>query len=126
MISVHFGKLTNHKILLFCGWYMSYHAKQTPEFHWVTARGYIRVTEDKTIFMVKILSLPFVCSPMSPLQKSGGCRNGQILAYSQCLLKMSAGLDLPSFQLNWRYPAAMGPVSQINCPTILWYCLTWS
>ena len=36
--SVHFGKLTNHKILLCCVWYTSYHAKQSPKFGWVVAR----------------------------------------------------------------------------------------
>ena len=37
-----------------------------------------------------------------------------MLANSQCLLKISAGLDFPSFQLNWRYPAAMASLT-------LWY-----
>ena len=41
MKSVQFDKQANQKVLL-CGvCYRSYHAKQTPEFHWVTARGYI-------------------------------------------------------------------------------------
>ena len=44
---------------------------------------------------------------MSPFQKSRGFSSGQMFANSQCLLKISAGLDFPSFQLNWRYPAAM-------------------
>ena len=30
-----------------------------------------------------------------------------MFANSQCLLRMSSGIDFPSFQLNWRYPAAI-------------------
>ena len=51
---------------------------------------------------------------MSPFQKSRGFSSGQMFASSQCLLKISAGLDFPSFQLNWRYPAAMASLT-------LWY-----
>ena len=51
---------------------------------------------------------------MSPFQKSRGFSSGQMFANSQCLLKISAGLDFPSFQLNWRYPAAMASLT-------LWY-----
>ena len=51
---------------------------------------------------------------MSPFQKSKGFSSGQMFASSQCLLKISAGLDFPSFQLNWRYPAAMASLT-------LWY-----
>ena len=69
------------------------------------------------LFLVGILSLPFVLalrSSVSPCQKSRGFSSGQMFANSQCLLKMSAGLDFPSFQLNWRYPAAMASLT-------LWY-----
>ena len=62
--------------------------------------------------MVGILSLPFVLalsSSVSPFQKSRGFNSGQIFVNSQCLLKISAGLNFPSFQLNWRYPAAIEP-----------------
>ena len=62
----------------------------------------------------EILSLPFllaVSSLVSPFQKSEHFKSGQILANSQYLLKMSAGLDFPSFQLNWRYPAAMASLT---------------
>ena len=91
---------------------MSYHAKQTPEFHWVTARGCIRANGSiigplgmsiKLIFYAEILSLSFVLavsSLVSPFQKSGGFKSRQVLEDSQCLLRMSAGLDFPSFQLN--------------------------
>ena len=56
-----FCKLTNHKKHL-C--YVLYLAKQTPEFHWVTAWGYIMARvpswsirdKDEPIFMVQILS----------------------------------------------------------------------
>ena len=51
---------------------------------------------------------------MSPFQKTRGFSSGQMFANSQCLLKISAGLDFPSFQLNWRYPAAMASLT-------LWY-----
>ena len=67
--------------------------------------------------MVGILSLPFVLalrSSVSPFQKNRGFSSGQIFANFQCLLKISAGLDFPSFQLNWRYPAAMASLT-------LWY-----
>ena len=127
MKRLSFGKLTNHKILL-C--YVSYLTKQTPEINWGTTWGYIRVRVpswsirdmDKHIFMVKILSLPFVLavsSPVSPFQKSGGCKSDQIRA--NC-----SGLDLPSFQFNLRYPAAMGPVSQIHSPSFVRNWIVWS
>ena len=34
-----------------------------------------------------------------------------MFADSQCLLKMSAGLDFPSLKLNWRYPAALASLT---------------
>ena len=51
---------------------------------------------------------------MSPFQKSKGFSSGQMFANSQCLLKISAELDFPFFQLNWRYHAAMARLT-------LWY-----
>ena len=45
------------------------------------------------------------------LPKSRGFNKGQMLANSQCLLKMSAGLDFPFFQLNWRHPTAIGSLT---------------
>ena len=102
----------SHKILLCCVWYMSYLTKQAPEFHWLAARGYIRVNGSilgplgmtiKPIIYAEILSLHFVLtvsSLVSPFQKSRGFKGGQIVANSQCLLRMSAGLYFPSFQWN--------------------------
>ena len=69
------------------------------------------------IYLVGILSLHFVfalSSSVSPFQKSRGFNSGQIFPNSQGLLKISAGLDFPSFQLNWRYPAAIASLT-------LWY-----
>ena len=114
MKRVHFGKLANHKSFL-C--YVSYLAKQVPEF----LRRPLRVTLGLVPllgplgvrinpFFGEILSLCFVLvvsSLVSPFQKSRGFKSGQILANSQCLLRMSAGLDLLCFQLNWRYAAVM-------------------
>ena len=51
---------------------------------------------------------------MSPFQKTRGFSSGQMFVNSQCLRKISAGLDFPSFQLNWSYPAAMASLT-------LWY-----
>ena len=68
-----------------------------PEFHYTPILGCIRV-------------LWLVFHPL-------GLGLDKVLfmfANSQCLLKISAGLDFPSFQLNWRYPAAMASLT-------LWY-----
>ena len=68
----------------------------------------------KPILYGEILSLPFVLvvsSLVSHFQKSQGLKSGQILSNSHCVLKISAGLDYPSFQLNWRYPAAMASLT---------------
>ena len=37
------GNLANRKVLSCYVYCRRYHGKQTPEFHWVTTRGYIRV-----------------------------------------------------------------------------------
>ena len=47
-----------------------------------------------------ILSLPFSWVAVSPLQNRIGLSMGHTVANSQCLLRMSAGLLLPSFQWN--------------------------
>ena len=41
MENLEIGKLANQKSLLCCVCYSSYPAKKTPEFCWVTARGYV-------------------------------------------------------------------------------------
>ena len=43
MKKLDFGRRANQGILLCYVCYRSYHDKQTPEFHWVTARDYIRI-----------------------------------------------------------------------------------
>ena len=45
-----------------------------------------------------ILSLPISWVAVSPLQKRIGLSMGHTVENSQCLLRMSAGLLLPSFQ----------------------------
>ena len=54
-----------------------------------------------------ILSLPFSWVTVSPLQNKIGLSMGHTVANSQCLLRMSAGLLLPSFQWNEMYLAAI-------------------
>ena len=59
-----FGKLTNQKMLS----YVSYLTKQTQEFHWVIAWSKVGLginplsIKDIIIFMVKILSSPWLTS----------------------------------------------------------------
>ena len=66
MKSVQFGKWANQKILL-CGvCYRSYHAKQTPEFHWITTMGYIRVVGPSLVQeQTSPCRLKFCHSPLS-------------------------------------------------------------
>ena len=59
-----------------------------------------------------ILSLPFSWVAVSPLQIKIGLSMGQIVANSQCLLRMSAGLLLPSFQWNEMYVAAIASLTR--------------
>ena len=64
--------------------------------------------------MLKILSLPFVLAVSSlvcPFEESRGFKSGNIVANSQVLLNMSAGLDYPSFQLYCRYLAEMASLT---------------
>ena len=59
-----------------------------------------------------ILSLPFSWVAVSPLQNRIGLSMGHTVANSQCLLRMSAGLLLPSFQLNEMYLAAIASLTR--------------
>ena len=58
------------------------------------------------------LSLPFCRVAVSPLQNRIGLSMGHTVANSQCLLRMSAGLILPSFQWNEMYLAAIASLTQ--------------
>ena len=59
-----------------------------------------------------ILSLPFSWVAVLPLQNRIGLSMGHTVANSQCLLMMSAGLLLPSFQWNEMYLAAIASLTQ--------------
>ena len=59
-----------------------------------------------------ILSLPFSWLAGSPLQNRIGLSMGHTVANSQCLLRMSAGLPLPSFQWNEMYLAAIASLTR--------------
>ena len=59
-----------------------------------------------------ILSLPFSWVAVSPLQNKIGWSMGHTVANSQCLLRMSAGLLLPSFQWNEMHLAAIASLTQ--------------
>ena len=59
-----------------------------------------------------ILLLPFSWVAVSPLQNKIGFSMGHTVANSQCLLRMSAGLLLPSFQWNEMYLAAITSLTQ--------------
>ena len=59
-----------------------------------------------------ILSLPFSWVAVLPLQSRIGLSMGHTGANSQCLLRMSAGLFLPSFQWNEMYLAAIASLTQ--------------
>ena len=59
-----------------------------------------------------ILSLPFSWEAVSPLQNKIGLSMGHTVANSQCLLRISAGLLLPSFQWNEMYLAAITFLTQ--------------
>ena len=58
------------------------------------------------------LSLPFSWVAVSPLQIKIGLSMGHTVANSQCLLRMSAGLLLPSFQWNEIYLAAIASLTR--------------
>ena len=59
-----------------------------------------------------ILSLPFSWVAVSPLQNRIGLSKGHTVANSQCLLRMSAGLLLPSFQWNEMNLAAIASLTR--------------
>ena len=59
-----------------------------------------------------ILSLPFSWVAVLPLQNKIGLSMGHTVANSQCLLRMSAGLLLPSFQWNEMYLAAIASLTR--------------
>ena len=59
-----------------------------------------------------ILSLPFSWVAGSPLQNRIGLSMGHIVANSRCLLRMSAGLLLPSFQWNEMYLGAIASLTR--------------
>ena len=59
-----------------------------------------------------ILSLPFSWVAVSPLQNRIGLSMGHTVANSQCLLRMSAGLLLPSFQWNEMYLGAIASLTR--------------
>ena len=58
------------------------------------------------------LSLPISWVAVLPLQNKIGLSMGHTVANSQCLLRMSAGLLLPSFQWNEMYLAAIAFLTQ--------------
>ena len=58
------------------------------------------------------LTLPFSWVVVSPLQNRIGLSMGHTVANSQCLLRMSAGLLLPSFKWNEMYLAAIASLTQ--------------
>ena len=59
-----------------------------------------------------ILSLPFSWVAVAPLQNKIDLSMGHTVANSQCLLRMSAGLLLPSLQWNEMYLAAIACLTQ--------------
>ena len=59
-----------------------------------------------------ILLLPFSWVAVSPLQNKIGLSMGHTVANSQCLMMMSAGLLLPSFEWNEMYLAAIASLTQ--------------
>ena len=59
-----------------------------------------------------ILSLPISWVAVSPLQNKIGLSMVHTVANSQCLLRMSAGLLLPSFQWNEMYLAAIASLTR--------------
>ena len=59
-----------------------------------------------------ILSLPFSWVALLPLQNRISLSMGYTVANSQCLLRMSAGLVLPSFQWNEMNLAAIASLTQ--------------
>ena len=59
-----------------------------------------------------ILSLPFSCVAVSPLQNRIGLSMGHTVANSQWLLRVSAGLLLSSFQWNEMYLAAIASLTR--------------
>ena len=59
-----------------------------------------------------ILSLPFSWVAVSPLQNRIGLSMGHTVANSQCLLRMSAGLLLPSLQWNEMYLDAIASLTR--------------
>ena len=59
-----------------------------------------------------ILSLPFSWVAVSPLQNRIGLFMGHMVVNSQCLLRMSEGLLLPSFQWNEMYLAAIASLTR--------------
>ena len=58
------------------------------------------------------LSLPFSWVAVSPLHNKISLSMGHTVANSQGLLRMSAGLLLPSFQWNEMYLAAIASLTQ--------------
>ena len=60
----------------------------------------------------EILSLLFSWVEDSPLQNRIGLSMGHTVVNSQCLLRMSAGLLLPSFQWNEMYLAAIASLTR--------------
>ena len=59
-----------------------------------------------------ILSLPFSWVAVSAIQNRIGLSMGHMAVNSQCLLRMSAGLLLPSFQWDEMYLAAIASLTQ--------------
>ena len=59
-----------------------------------------------------ILSLPFSWGADLPLQNRIGLSMGHTVVNSQCLLRMSAGLLLPSFQWYEMYLAAIASLTR--------------
>ena len=59
-----------------------------------------------------ILSLPFSWVAVLPLQNKIGLSMGHTVANSQCLLRMSARLLLPSFQWNEMFLAAIASLTR--------------
>ena len=94
-----------------------------PEFHSTPILGCIRIlwlfSHPLGLGLDKVLcgwnSVTPLCLGIEvicvSLPKNRGFSSGQMFANSQCLLKISAGLDFLSFQLNWRYPAAMASLN---------------
>ena len=59
-----------------------------------------------------ILSLPFSWVAVLPLLNRIGLSMGHMVVNYQCLLRMSAGLLLPSFQWNEMYLAAIASLTR--------------